>query len=267
MNPKLTFLCFLVVTLSLASACFGQSDDAKISIQFVNTSGHPVNPKVALFFNGGRAKPIATENGIGVAPSNSGIVVAKGDGFQFSGNIVKGNEIKVVFYREDEQCEPLSQTPYPLNDQIKTKVTERIKEHLWEEVKDQPAKSMKTLQTVRVVAAIDPVGALNWLDDKDLPDQQAGVVFQPALVSLLRVDPEEAFDRVSQLEDSMSRAAVLMFFLDALPSDHSALQAVEAQMLSVTREIKQPSLRLAMRSSVAEHYVANGQPDLADKIV
>lgn len=267
MNPKLTFLCFLVAALSLASTCFGQSDDAKISVQFVDTSGHRVNPAVALFFNGGRAKPITIENGIGVAPSDSGIVVAKADGFQFSGSIVDGNEIKVVFHRDDEPCKPLTQTPYPLNDEIKAKVVETTKRILWEKVEGQPASSMKTIQTLRVLAVVDPARALKWLDENEPPDQMGGMIQQPALTALVHVDPEEAFDRCSQIKDPMQKSAMLMFLLEALDPEDPAVPVLEAQWMETTRTVKQPAMRLAMRSAIGEYFQIRDRPELVNKIV
>ena len=267
--PKL--VCCLIVACSMAGICVGQSvesaNDTKVNVRFVDTKGQSVTPDAALFFNGGRAKKIATENGVGVAPMGAGIVVAKANGFQFTGRILNGGEAEVVFHRNDEPCKPLTQTPYPLNDQLKTKVIDVLKKCLGEKLADQPASSRNSVQTIRVLAAVDPHQALKWLEENDLPNQMSGIIQQPALTALLRVDAEEAFDRCSQIEDPARRSSMLFFFLNALESEDPALKTVEAQLLESTREIKQPALRLAMRSALAEHYSVTGRIQLADKIV
>ena len=271
MHQALKFFCGLIVAVSSANICIGQSTttapNSQTSVRFVDTDGQPVSPETALFFDGVLAETIAVEKGVGVAPGQKGIVVATTDGFQLTGCILSGSEAKIVFRRDDEPCELLTQTAYPLNDEIKTKIIDRIKETLWENVKDQPAKSMETLRTVRVLAAVDPLGTLQWLDANNLPVQTAGIVLQPALNALLSTDPEEAFDRCSQVKDPIMQSALLMYFLSALDPDAPALKAVEAQILEVTRGIKQPAVRLGMRSVLAEHFLFTEQRELADKIV
>ena len=271
MTSIVKFLFCFVVAFLLAGVCLGQtvdsSSDSKVNVRFVDTAGKPVTPETALFFNVGRAKAITVKDGTGVVPVDTRIVVAKADGFQFTGTIVNGDDAKVVFRRDDEPYPQLTQTPYPLNDQIKADVTEQVKKSLWEKIKDQDPKSMDSAQTVRVVAAVDPVGALKWLDENKMPHQQAGMVFQSALEAMLQTDPEEVFDRISQRKNPMERSAMLLSFLKELSSDDPSLKALETQVIEVTREIKQPAMRLAMRSGLAEHYAMTGRPDLADKIV
>ncbi len=267
MNPKLTFLFYILVAFSATSICLAQTADTKVSVRFVDTSGQPVTPETALFYNGGHGKPISVEGGQGEVPSGRGIVVAKADGFQFSGTVLSGSDGKVVFYRDSEPCEALVQSAFPLTDEIKSKVIEALKENLWEKVKDQPEKPTSALQIVGVLAMVDPKGALAWLEENELPGQMGMMIQQPSLLAMMRTDTEEAFDLISQIEDSTMQSMVLGVFLEKLPADDPAMQAVESRRLEVSRSVKQPAMRLAMRASMAEHYSLTGRPELADKIV
>ena len=161
----------------------------------------------------------------------------------------------------------MTQSPFPLTDELRNRVKQILKNNLWEKIEGQPAVSMKTIQTMKLIASIDPVGALEWTGENKLPDQMAMMIRQQAFVAQMETDAEEVFDKVSQIEDPMMRSMVMGLFLRKLPGKHPALAAVENQLVEDSRSIKQPAMRLALRASIAEHYQLTSRPELADKIV
>ncbi len=254
-------IAFLFTALFAATA-FAQSS----AIKFVDIEGKPVTPDSALFFNGGRAKTIDVQKGTATAPGSAGIITAHAEGYQYTGAVLTGSDTTVTFYRNDQPCESLSQTPFPLTKEIRSQLQQTIKDKLWDQVHDQPAGSQSVFQIVDVLGSVDPQATLQWVDESNFPGQKKIAVSGNAFTQLLLTRPEEALDRISQIDDSMSRSMILGVFLQRLPPNHDMVPTIEKLLNETSRGIKQPAMRLAIRASLAEHYQLTNRPEQADKI-
>ena len=269
-------VCVLLSALFLlwAAASIAQEKPQGISIAITDTAGDPISTASSYWLSNGKAKKLTTsqEGHITVAAA-TGLVVVQCEGYQCAGLVLRQKtpaELKgasIVLRTPAELGRSFKTLPVPVPErQRKNFVKETIDLH-WAQLKSGPKDRSNQNVCGSPLAALDPKAFNEYLDSGAVDAQFKGIGKRLLTVTIAKSDPELAIEVADSLKNPMSRVSVLDVLLENLPEGSPYVEAVEEQFIETIQAISQPAYRYAIWSNLGEHYVHNGQRELADKIV
>ena len=271
-NSSLCLIVFLFCCMA-SDPCIAQEAEPKINVRFVDSAGDLVSSVSGYWYRvgAGKAKKIVSADGKAEIPVNKveGIIVAKSEGYQYSGLVLDSGTttaLSVVMLKDNEAGPAYENQPLPFSAEQKQQAIENIKEKLWEELEADPANHQVLQHSVAVLAKLTPDRTLEYFES-NWPKGKLKVL---AKQEIIRGLAESDFARAVELADStknpMYRDALLTALLKHGPQGKKML-AVEAELTNAIKNIPQPAYRLASWASLAEHYQVTDRPELAQQIV
>lgn len=268
MNRILLIFIIQIAGVAICAAALAQSAADSTVVSFVDSAGKPVENVRAVFYSGKLGQKLEPQSGSATLEAREGIVAAVADGFQYSGTILSNGPAKVILMRDDEPCQPIKNRPFPLTPELKKQTQEKFGSLLWEELEKNPDSSPVDIQqAMLILGRWSPAKSLKFLNEQDLNSQMKVSAQQPIVAGFLDTDVESAMQLIDDMKNPFFRAMSLVAILKELPAKHSAMPAIEKQMVDSFREVKQPGIRLMGWSALALRYAETGQTELAQKIV
>ena len=245
-----------------------QETEKEIEVRFVDSANQPVENVRAYRYQNGKAKVISCADGTGSIPANGGLVVARKDGFQFSGTVINPNDANatVVMMKDDEVGRKLATLPLPISDASKQKVIETLEEDFWTTLNANPKDFSNVATCMKVLSWLNPEKTLQYIESNPVRGQMDVMVKQEVIKVLGKTDFETAVELTNTVKDPMGRSMLLRVLLKNPGADSELLAAVETEMADTIKSIPQPMYRYAVWASLAEHYLDTSRPEMAQKI-
>ena len=201
-NSSLCLIVFLFCCMA-SDPCVAQEAEPKINIRFVDSSGDFVSNVKAYWYRAGKgkAKRISSVDGKGTISANEGLIVAKSEGYQYSGLVLDSGTttaLSVVMLKDNEAGPAYENQPLPFSAEQKQQAIENIKDKLWEELEADSDNQRILKLSVAILTKLTPDRTLEYFES-NWPKGKLKVL---AKQEIIRGLAESDFARAVELADS-----------------------------------------------------------------
>jgi|GEM_PF-2877690 len=254
--------------VTLAQEDSGGANPVQVTVR--DSAGNAIADVQAFWFHDGKAKRLSLADGALTIPSRDGLIVARKEGYQYSGlAFSKDNtdQSSIVMLAANEQGRELKTLPVPFDNETRKKIIATVVEDYWKRVEANPKDVMNVQRYLPMLAALDPEGTLEFLKSGIVDSNMEGLAKSSLIQSLAKTDPPAAMELADSVIDPSRRSGGFLKLLDNIPNDDAVRAAAESEMLEAATGITNPGLRLAILASIAEYYERTNQLELADSLV
>ena len=251
--------------------CVAQEAEPKINIRFVDSSGDFVSNVKAYWYRAGKgkAKRISSVDGKGTISTNEGLIVAKSEGYQYSGLVLDSGTttaLSVVMLKDNEAGPAYENQPLPFSAEQKQQALEKIQDKLWEELEADPDNQRILQLSVATLTKLSPARTLKYFES-NWPKENSKYWSNKRLSEGLqnRILRGQLNWQI-QLKTLFTALTLMSALMENGPQGKKMLP-VEAEFTNAIKNIPQPAYRLASWASLAEHYLVTDRPELAQQIV
>ena len=196
----LAFVFLLLTTKPIQSSA--QENKKKITVRFVDSKNKPVENVRAYRYENGKAKIISTTGGIGLITRGDGLIVARKDGFQFSGALFKTDAANttVVMLTPEETGFKCTTQPLPISKETKQEVIEAIEETFWATLKAKPKDPQNVSTCMRVLCSLNPEKSLQYIEANPLGGRMGDIVKNEVIKVYAKSDFETAIELTNSIK-------------------------------------------------------------------
>ncbi len=195
-------------------------------------------------------------------------VFARGDGFRFSGRLIKAGEAGVdvtlgLTRLTERPAREMRMLPDPIPLDESRALARRLIEPYWKGFDDRT--NADKVSALRSLVRVDPIGVLQKLDGVkfEIPTMK-GRILNQLVRTLVQIDPAEAETVAEAIDEPSGRCRNLLLVADALPDQERAhkLAVLERAHLQA-RNARAPSQRAGLLSLVAARWYDTGDREKA----
>ena len=237
---KIALVAFVLLFLIAPPRLYCQEPDS-ISVRFTDLNQVPLKDVEAFWIHDGKAKSVSVVNGVGRIQSANGLIVAKSDGYQYSGvllNDTKGRGPNVVLRQAQEPSREYHTRMNPLPDSHKKRLTDEIADYFWTRLEENSNDPTTLKHCLDVLARLSPKKCATFIEESGLSPQLELLARQLLLTSLIESDLDAAIEMIDAIEDPMYRASVLTNTVPKVARDDPRQAAMEAKMIESVKAVK-----------------------------
>ncbi|MDB2687724.1 hypothetical protein N9Y42_10995 [Mariniblastus sp.] len=222
-------LCLIVLTFCFTlDPCVAQEAEPKINVRFVDSADSLVSNVKAYWYRAGKgkAKKISSVDGKGTVSTNEGLIVAKSEGYQYSGLVLDSGTttaLSVVMLKDNEAGPAYENQPLPFSAEQKQQVLEKIQDKLWEELEADPDNQRILQQSVATLAKLTPDRILEYFESNWPKGKLKGLVKQEIIQGLAETDFARAVELADSTKNPVYRDALLTALLKHGPQGKKML--------------------------------------------
>ena len=270
-NNKWPFLFVVGLLTGIATGEGSAQSKRDRDLRLVDSQGTPIVEATVLVYDGHFGKLIEPiDDGIWQVDGDTQLVVAKADRYQFSGVLVDSNldhDLQIVMRSRHEPGRDYPTSPIPIKESLRAALRQTLLDRLEQRLK-LVENSPTRMRILQVISRHDPERGTRLLQENDwgLSSRTEALIQREMMSRYAAFDPIRALEIVRNTDDDVMRASLLLTLLENLPVDSPLYPSCRTQALRQAEAIRQPQLRLAMMSQLAEHINRSGDRELARRI-